>query len=79
MLKTEWNIFTNKCWETSIAFVGGISVDLIDGCGDEVVNIDSNFYYGFVDSSGVNQIAFEFGYIGTDYWTKPLYLKYWFN
>lgn len=62
--------------ETSIAFVGGISVDLIDSCGDEVVNIDSNFYYeGFVDSSGVNQIAFEFGYIGTDYWTKPLYLK----
>ena len=47
--------------ETSIAFVGGIQVDLIDGCGDLVTNIDSNFYYeGFVDSSGVNQIAFEF-------------------
>ena len=62
--------------ETSIAFVGGIQVDLIDGCGDLVTNIDSNFYYeGFVDSSGVNQIAFEFGYIGTDYWTKQLYLK----
>lgn len=62
--------------DTSISFVGGIQVDLINCYGTVVQNIDSNFYYtGFVDSSGVNQISFEFGYIGTDYWTKQLYLK----
>ena len=60
----------------SISFVGGIQVDLIDCNGLIVKNIDSNFFYeGFVDSSGVNQIAFEFGLIGVDYWTKQLYLK----
>lgn len=60
----------------SISFVGGISVNLIDCNGLIIKNIDSNFFYeGFVDSSGVNQIAFEFGLIGVDYWTKQLYLK----
>jgi len=60
----------------SISFVGGIQVDLIDCNGLIVKNIDSNFFYeGFVDSSGVSQIAFEFGLIGIDYWTKNLYLK----
>jgi len=62
--------------DTEIAFVGGIQVDLIDSCGLVVQNIDNNFFYeGFVDASGVSQIAFEFGNIGVDYWTKPLYLK----
>lgn len=60
----------------NIAFVGGITVDLVDCCNDLIQNINSNFYYeGFVDSNGINQIAFEFGYIGVDYWTKPLYLR----
>lgn len=60
----------------SISFVGGIQVDLINCSGTVVQNIDSNFYYvGAVDSDGVNQISFEFGFIGTDYWTKQLYLK----
>jgi hypothetical protein len=41
-----------------------------------VRNIDNQFYYeGFVDANGIYQIAFEFGNIGVDYWTKPLYLK----
>ena len=60
----------------NISFVGGITVDLVDGCENVVQNINDNFYYeGFVDSRGINQIAFEFGYIGVDYWTKPLYLR----
>jgi len=62
--------------DTHIAFVGGIQVDLIDCNGLVIQNIDSNFYYeGFVDANGISQIAFEFGNIGVDYWTKPLYLK----
>jgi hypothetical protein len=61
---------------TNINFVGGIQVDLIDCNGLVVRNIDNQFYYeGFVDANGIYQIAFEFGNIGIDYWTKPLYLK----
>jgi hypothetical protein len=61
---------------TNINFVGGIQVDLIDCNGFVVRNIDNQFYYeGFVDANGIYQIAFEFGNIGVDYWTKPLYLK----
>jgi hypothetical protein len=61
---------------TPITFVGGIQVDLIDCAGNVKQNIDNNFYYiGFVDSSGVEQIAFEFGLIGADYWSEVLYLK----
>jgi hypothetical protein len=62
--------------DTDIAFVGGIQVYLVDCNGVVVTNIDSNFYYeGFVDDNGISQIVFEFGNIGVDYWTKPLYLK----
>jgi len=62
--------------DEGIAFAGGISVDLIDKCGNLVQNIDSNFYYtSFVDENGVNQISFEFGMIGQNYFTMPLYLR----
>lgn len=62
--------------DDGIAFAGGISVDLIDKCGNLVQNIDSNFYYtSFVDENGVNQISFEFGMIGQNYFTMPLYLR----
>ena len=61
---------------TNINFVGGIQVDLIDCNGLVVQNIDGQFFYeGFIDSNGIYQIVFEFGNIGVDYWTKPLYLK----
>jgi len=61
---------------TDIAFAGGIQVDLIDCNGLVIRNIDANFFYEvFVDASGISQIAFEFGNIGVDYWTKQLYLK----
>ncbi len=62
--------------DDGIAFAGGISVDLIDKCGVLVQNIDNNFYYtSFVDENGVNQIEFEFGMIGQNYFTMPLYLR----
>lgn len=59
-----------------IAFVGAITVDLVD-CNEDIVrNIDENFFYqNFVDSNTIDQIAFEFGNIGTDYWSKVLYLR----
>ena len=59
-----------------IAFVGAITVELVDSCNNLVLNIDDNFFYTTVtDSNGNRQMIFEFGYIGTDYWTKPLHLK----
>jgi len=59
-----------------ISFIGGITVDLVDCSNTIVQNIDNNFFYdGFTDSSGIEQIDFEFGFIGTDYWTKQLYLR----
>lgn len=61
---------------TSISFVGGITIDLIDCSNTLIQNIDNNFFYeGFIDSSGVSQIAFAFGFIGTDYWSKQLFLR----
>ena len=61
---------------TPITFAGGIQVDLIDCNGIVLKNIDANFYYnGFVDTKGIEQISFAFGFIGTDYWSTPLYLK----
>jgi len=61
---------------TDINFVGAIQVDLIDSCGAVVQNIDSNFFYeGVQDSNGIYQIAFSFGNIGVDYYSKLLYLK----
>jgi len=62
--------------DTDISFIGAIQVDLVNCSGLVKRNIDSNFYYiGFVDSNGINQISFAFGYIGVDFWTEPLYLK----
>lgn len=62
--------------DTTIAFAGGITVELVD-CAETVKkNITSNFYYSqFTDSNGIGQIAYEFGNIGQDFWTTPLYLR----
>ena len=59
-----------------ISFAGGITVELVDCNNNVITNIDSNFFYeGFIDNNGIAQIAYEFGMIGTDYWTRPLHLK----
>jgi len=62
--------------DIDISFAGGIQVDLVN-CSDIVKqNINANFFYdGFVDSNGISQISFAFGFIGVDYWTEQLYLK----
>jgi hypothetical protein len=59
------------CYAKGISFAGAIQVDLIDNCGVVVQNIDGNFYYSEVNTD----IYFEFGNIGTDFYTKELYLK----
>jgi hypothetical protein len=59
------------CYAKDISFAGAIQVDLIDNCGEVVQNIDGSFYYSEVNSD----IYFEFGNIGTDFYSKELYLK----
>ena len=62
--------------DNGIAFAGGITIDLINKCGNLVQNIDNNFYYtSFFDENGISQIEFEFGMIGVNYFTTPLYLR----
>jgi hypothetical protein len=75
MLPTEtWFQISNSA--TSISFVAGVTVELIDKCENVVQNITSKFFYEiFTDSNGIEQIAFEFGNIVSDYSTKPLYLR----
>jgi len=61
---------------TPINFAGGITVELIDKCGNVQLDITNNFFYEiFSDSNGVDQIAYEFGNINTDFGSKVLYLK----
>jgi hypothetical protein len=62
--------------DTSISFAGGIQIDLIDCQGNVKLNIDNNFgYTTAIDSNGVSQISFAFGYIGIDFWTTQLHLR----
>lgn len=59
-----------------ISFVGGIKVELIDNCQNVVQDITDNFfYYDYESANGTKQIDFEFGMIGIDFKTKPLFLK----
>lgn len=61
---------------TDIVFVGDILVELIDNCGNVKKDITDNFfYYGYEDARGIKQIDFEFGNIGEDFSTTPLFLK----
>lgn len=62
--------------DTNISFVGDIQVDLVDGCGSVVLNVDNNFYHNsFQDANGIFQINWEFGYVNQDFYTKPLHIK----
>lgn len=58
-----------------INFVGGIRVDLIDSCGNVVMDISDKFYYDGYLKDGIYQIDFEFGRIYTDFYYKSLFLK----
>ena len=62
--------------ETDIEFVGGIKVELIDGCGNVQKDITDNFYYfNYESENGTEQIDFEFGNINEDFGTLALFLK----
>lgn len=62
--------------ETDIEFVGGIKVELIDGCGSVQKDITDNFfYYNYESENGTQQIDFEFGNINEDFGTLALFLK----
>lgn len=59
-----------------VVFVGGIKVELIDGCGNVQKNITDNFYYfNYESENGTEQIDFEFGNINEDFGTLALFLK----
>lgn len=61
---------------TPIVFVGGYTAELVDSCGNVKRDITEQFYFdGFVDNNGINQIEFEFGMIGQDFYTLPLHIK----
>jgi len=61
---------------TPIVFVGGYTAELVDGCGNVKLDITNQFYFdGFIDSNGINQIEFEFGMIGQDFYGLPLHIK----
>jgi len=62
--------------DTNISFVGDIQVDLVDSCGEVILNVDNNFYHNsFQDANGIFQINWEFGYVNQDFYTKPLHIK----
>ena len=58
-----------------VSFVGGIKVELITCNGTVKNDISSLFFYDTLMVNGLPQIRFEFGKIGVDYWTTPLFLK----
>ena len=59
-----------------VVFVGGIKVELIDGCGNVQKDITDNFYYfNYESENGTEQIDFEFGNINEDFGTLALFLK----
>lgn len=58
------------------SLLGSLVAELTDSCGIVVKDLDGNFFYeAFADQNGDTQIAFEFGMVGTDFYTLPLHLK----
>lgn len=59
-----------------ISLLGSLVAELTDSCGNVVKDLEGNFYYeAFTDQNGDTQIVFEFGMVGTDFYTLPLHLK----
>lgn len=75
MLPTE-TFFDVTDLSENIAFGGNLVAELVDKCDKVVLDITSLFYFvEFTDQKGIKQIAFEFGKIGIDFYTKQLHLK----
>jgi hypothetical protein len=75
MLPNE-TFFQKTNSDTDVVILGGYKAELVNCCDEVVKDITSNFFfYGFEDNKGIKQIRFEFGNIGEDFFTEPLYLK----
>jgi hypothetical protein len=64
----------SRCRE-GVKFVGGIKVELVDSCETVLENVTNFFAYDTFIQDGLNQINWEFGKVGKDYYYKPLFLK----
>jgi hypothetical protein len=62
--------------KNGISLLGALVAELVDSCENVVLDLDGLFYYdSFTDQNGNEQIDFEFGMIGQDFYTMPLYLR----
>jgi hypothetical protein len=62
---------------SGISFDGNYSVIICDCQGIELLNITNKVAIEeFIDSNGLPQIAFEITQIGTDFYKKPVTLKF---
>lgn len=62
--------------EGGVSLLGSLIAELVDNCGNVVKDLDGLFYYdSFTDQNGDEQIKFEFGMIGEDFYSLPLHLK----
>lgn len=62
--------------EGGVSLLGSLIAELVDNCGNVVKDLDGLFYYdSFTDQNGDEQIKFEFGMIGDDFYSLPLHLK----
>jgi hypothetical protein len=62
--------------KNGISLLGALVAELVDSCENVVLNLEGLFYYDqFTDQNGNEQIDFEFGMIGQDFYTMPLYLR----
>jgi hypothetical protein len=59
-----------------VSLLGSLIAELVDNCGNVIKDLDGLFYYdSFTDQNGDDQIKFEFGMIGEDFYSLPLHLK----
>ena len=76
-LATNETYLQKTNYPDGIAFAGNYTVHICDCEGVELQNITPNVaIYEYIDSSGTPQIAFEIVNIGTDYYKKPVLLKF---
>lgn len=76
VLKPNDTFFQITDTPNGIEFATLESVKLVKCDNTEVADVSDKFYFNQItDVNGINQIEFEFGYVGTDYGTQPLHLK----
>lgn len=76
VLKTNDTFFQITDTPEGIEFATLESVKLVKCSGEVLADVSDKFYFNQItDANGINQIEFEFGYVGTDYQTTPIHLK----